>query len=316
MSLYQKYRPQTLEEMVGSTETVKAIRDHFAQAPDRISHAHILYGDSGCGKTTLARAISHSILGATDMTIREINTANNRGIDTIREIIENMRMLPLGGKAVVYIIDEAHGLSTDAKRTLLKPLEDTPAHVFFFLCTTNLNQLLKGDEGKAIGTRATQWKVGKLTPRQISRLVMSVAEKEKYETLDDELMDAIIEAADGSPRAALVALEKIMATTDRETQLKVLQSGIMEDPEMIDLCRALINRKPWGDIAAQLSRLKISAQDPEQTRRAVTGYMSAVLLKKYSSQAALCLEAFSENTYDNGFPGLVLAAIRSVVGES
>ena len=312
MSLYQSHRPATLDEVIGNDATVEGLRAHFAQEPTRVSHAHIIYGDSGCGKTTLARAVARSILGATDMTIHEINTADNRGIDTIREIIEQLKYPPIGGKSVVYIIDEAHGLSTDAKRALLKPLEDCPKRVFFFLCTTNLKQLLKGDEGKAINTRCTQWEVAPLTPRQVVKLVKGVAAAENYE-VDQELLEAIVAAADGSPRAALVALEKVMPITDREQQLAVLKGGLEEDPDTRELCQAILKRAPWGTIAGILAKLK-NTQDPETIRRAVTGYMTAVLLKKFDPTAALALEAFSENTYDNGFPAIVLASLRSQPG--
>lgn len=309
MSLYQEYRPQTLEDVLGNEATVNGLRTHFEQEPSRVSHAHIIYGDSGCGKTTLARAVARSILGANDMTIHEINTADNRGIDTIREIIEQMKYPPMGGKATVYIIDEAHGLSTDAKRALLKPLEECPKRVFFFLCTTNLKQLLKGDEGKAINTRCTQWEVAPLTPRQVVKLVRSTAAAENYE-LRDEVLDAIVEAANGSPRASLVALEKIMAITDLEQQLAVLKSGIEDDPDTRELCQAILKGAAWGEVAGILTRLK-NAQEPETIRRGVTGYMTAVLLKRFNPTAALALEAFSENTYDNGFPAIVLAALRA-----
>ena len=312
MSLYRDYRPKTLDEVIGNEATVDGLRKHFAQDPSRVSHAHIIYGDSGCGKTTLARAVAKSILGATDLSIHEINTADQRGIDTAREIIEGMRRPPIAGKALVYIIDEAHGLTQDAKRAFLKPLEDTPAYVYFFLCTTNLKQLLKGDEGKAVGTRCTQWEVSPLSPRQTVRLVSSVAQAEKYE-VPNEVMDAIVEASEGSPRAALVALEKIMPISDIEQQLAVLAKGLDDDPQTIELCQALIKRAPWTTIGGILARLK-GTEEPETIRRAVTGYMSAVLLKHFNAQAALCLEAFSENTYDNGFPALVLAAVRSVGG--
>lgn len=310
MSLYQNYRPKTLDEMVGNSSTIKGLVEHFNQPKARVSHAHIIHGSSGCGKTTLARAIARSILGANDLTIHEINSASNRGVDTAREIIEKMKLLPLGGGSVVYIIDEAHGMTTDAKRAFLKPLEDCPAHCYFFLCTTNLPQLLKGDEGKAIGTRCTQWKVEPLNSRQVGQLVDRVAKAEEYE-VDDELMAAIIDNADGSPRAALVALEKVMSIKDREDQLKVLEASLEDDPDIIDLCRLLVNSKAsWPQVADQLKQLKTS-QEPEAIRRCVLGFAQACLLKRYDPAVAQVLEAFEPATYDIGFPGIVLACARS-----
>lgn len=310
MSLYQAYRPTCLADMVGSESTIKGLTAHFKQEHSRISHAHIIHGASGCGKTTLARAIAKDVLGATDLTIHEINTASNRGIDTAREIIDQMKLLPLGGGAVVYIIDEAHGMTTDAKRSFLKPLEDCPDHCYFFLCTTNLPQLLKGDEGKAIGTRCTQWKVEPLNNRQVGKLVDRVATAEKYE-LDDELLSAIVNASNGSPRAALVALEKVMGIQDRGDQLKVLENPTEEDPDIIDLCRLLVGRgTTWAQVAEQLKLLK-GSQEPEAIRRCVLGFVQGCLLKRYDPAAARVLEAFEPATYDIGFPGITLACARS-----
>src|SRR5690606_15380302 len=76
------------------------------------------------------------------LSIREINSANNRGIETARQIIDQMRFMPAGGSTLVYIIDELHMATKDWQNAMLKPLEDTPAHVFFFLCTTNPEKLI------------------------------------------------------------------------------------------------------------------------------------------------------------------------------
>lgn len=304
MSLYQKHRPSTLDEMVGNELVIQGLISHFDQVPDRVSHAHIFYGDSGCGKTTLARAISKSILGATDLTIREINTADNRGIDTVREISDQMKFLPTMGKATIFVVDEAHGLTTDAKRALLKPLEEYPQHVYFFLCTTNLPMLLKGDEGKAIGTRCQQWQVLPLTPRNLFKLASRVAGAENEIVSDDVLM-ACAEAANGSPREVINKLEKIIPIKDAEQQLLILQSGISEDtPELRELCLALMHHQ-YSAGAKILAQMK--GQDAETIRRGVTGWMSACLLKKFDEQTAAVLQAFSRNTYDNGFNTLVLS---------
>lgn len=312
MSLYKEYRPRTLEDVLGNEDTVKAIRAHFGQEAKRVSHCHIISGPSGCGKTTLARIIATELLHAhPQFSIKEINFAENRGIDTAREIMEQMKGMPLQGKALVYILDEAHGMTTDAKRAFLKPTEETPPHVYFFFCTTNLAQFLKGDEGKAIGTRSTQWVVEPLTGRQLGGLVAKVAEKESYK-LDDDLLSRIVDAAEGSPRAALVALEKIMALDgDKKAQMKVLESGAVEEsPDTLELCRSLLARKPWQDVSKILKQMK-GKVDAESVRRAVLGYMSSTILNRADDHIAEIMDQFAINTYDTGFPGLVLAAWHS-----
>ena len=314
MSLYQKYRPKTLAEMVGNENTIQTMKEHFTQAdPSLISHCHIIYGSSGTGKTTIARAVATELLGA-DPTfgIHEVNTADNRGIDTARDIIDKMRGFPLKGKSMIFLIDESHGMTADAKRAFLKPTEDTPKHVYFFFCTTNLTQFLKGDEGKAIATRSTQWKMEPLNARQLGKLVLRTAEAEKFD-VDDKVLSAIVEVADGSPRAALVALEKVMGNPGNvEAQLKSLEGGMEEDPDTLAFCRAVCASRPnWKEIAPILKDMK-GKVDAETVRRGVLGYCTSIMLKNGSDRISRVMEAFAVNTYDTGFPGLVLAAYRSM----
>lgn len=310
MSLYKEYRPQHLDDVMGNTAVVQGLREHFSQDARRVSHVHLFSGPSGCGKTTLARIVATDILGADELSIHEINFAEMRGIDTAREVIERMKGLPLSGNATVFILDEAHGMTADAKRAFLKPLEDYPPHVYFFICTTNLDQLLKGDEGKAIGTRCTKWKVEPLTARALSALVSDVAAKENYE-VPPELLEAIVDSADGSPRDALVGLEAVMPIkNDLPAQLKLLEGGVSMNPDTKELCRLLVGGSGWTAVAPQLSVLK-GKVEPETLRRGILGYCQAVLLKKDNPHIEKVMEEFSVNTYDTGFPGITIAAWRA-----
>lgn len=314
MALNLDYRPKTLDEMVGNETIIKSVRNHFAQDPKRISHCHVLYGPSGCGKTTLARIIATELLGADEkFGIHENNTADNRGIDGVRGIIDSTKKLPLMGNASVYVIDEAQGLTPEAKGAFLKPTEEMPSYVYFFFCTTDVATFFKGDAGSALKTRCTPWKLEPLNARQLGRLVLRTADAENFDVAD-EVLSAIIEAAEGSPRLALKALEQVMACPgDIQGQLKLLETGVVENPDTLDLCRVVTAAKPsWSAIRDCLAKMK-GKVDAETARRSVLGYCSAIMLKSGGSDR-ICrvMEEFAVNTYDTGFPGLVLSAYRSL----
>jgi DNA polymerase-3 subunit gamma/tau len=239
------------------------------------------------------------------MDFKELNCSDFRGIDTIRDIARLMNLAPTGGKVRIWLLDEVHQLSKDGQNAALKMLEDTPSHVYFFLCTTDPQKLLK-----TIQTRCCEMPVRLLTHKELGLLIKRVMKREKKE-LSEEVVEEIITSAQGSARTTLVLLDKILNLKEEE-QIEAIQSKLAEENEAIELCRALIKKESWKKVAGILKNLKA---DPEAVRHSVLGYSRAVLLNKGDHRTYHVLSCFRDNFYDSKAAGLVAACFEAVYGE-
>lgn len=296
MSLYLKYRPQDLSDIIGNDQTVEMLED-MLDHPDRCPHAFLLHGPKGCGKTTLARIISKR-LGVMGVDFKEMDTADFRGIEVVREMRKQANYKPLEGPRRVWLLDEVHKMTNDAQNALLKILEDTPKHVYFILCTTDPQKLLP-----TVRDRCSSFNVHPLSPKQAKTLLKRVV-KAEGEMLKKSVYAQIIEDSQGHPRAALQILDQVLRVSP-ENRMKVAKKTAEEQSQSIELCRALISRAPWSKVSTILTQLK--EQDPESIRRHVLGYAQAVLLKSDNEIAGLIMEEFLDNFYDTGYAGLVFA---------
>lgn len=296
MSLYLKYRPTDLTQIKGNSDVISTLEGMLGDR-HTLPHSFLLHGGTGCGKTTIARIIA-SRLECSDMDLMEVNTADFRGIDTIRELIKNSQFMPIKGDVKVWIVDECHKLTNDAQNALLKVLEDTPPHVYFILCTTDPQKLLPTIKG-----RCQQFQLKTLSETEMYSLLRRIVRDEKQE-LQKEIYDQIIQDSLGHPRNALQILEQVLnAPADR--RLEIARQTAERQSQTIELCRALLNKGGWKQISTILEGLK--DQEPEGIRRAVLGYCQAVLLKSDNTRAGLIMEEFISPFYDSGFPQLVFA---------
>lgn len=295
MGLYLKYRPNALTEIEGNREIVITLRGMFKK--NEIPHSMLFHGPTGCGKTTLARIVAKE-LGCAENNLIEIDTAQFRGIDTVRDLRKNIQYTPLGGGIRVYIIDEVHKMTGDAQNAFLKILEDTPNHIYFILCTTDPQSLLPTIKG-----RCSQFQVQLLSDEDMKCLLTKIAELEN-DSIEDEIIEQITQDSQGHPRNALQILEQVLSTP-KKRRLTIAQQAAIEQSESIALCRALMKKQSWNEVKKILQGLK--GQDAEGIRRVVIGYASSVLLNTDNAVAGLILEAFQEPTYNMGFPGIVLA---------
>ena len=302
MGLYQKYRPDSLDAVVGNVGMKTALQTLIERG--EFPHACLFTGPTGCGKTTMARIVANS-LGSKGGDLREIDSADFRGIDTVRELRKNSQYAPLEGSCRVWIIDECHKMTNDAQSALLKILEDTPPHVYFILCTTDPQKLLPTIKG-----RCSQYQVELLSEEQVIQ-VLRRAVKGEGERLTKQVYLQIAEDSLGHARNALQILEQVLSV-DEELRAEVAKRSAEQQSQTIELCRALIGKRGWKEVASILTGLK--DQEAESIRRAVLGYCQAILLKKKDDNVAGVMESFIDNFYDSGFPGLTFACYSAVNG--
>lgn len=302
MPLYHKYRPSTFDEVVGNVEVVTALKADISK--DNHPHAFLLHGPTGCGKTTLGRIIAKELDCAED-DFREIDSADFRGIDTIREVRRQSQYQPIAGKCRVWLLDEVHKMTNDAQSALLKALEDTPSHVYYILATTDPQKLIATIKG-----RCSQYQVKQLTDSEMVSLLRMVVKAEGAK-LTKEIYEQIVQDSQGHPRNALQILDQVISVP-MEMRLEVAKRAAEVQSDAIELCRALMQKAAWKKVAGILTKLK--DQDPESIRRLVLSYCNSILLKGENMQAGLVMEQFIEPFYNTGFPGLTFACFSIVCG--
>lgn len=263
--LARKYRPQRFSEVVGQPHVVKTLIN--ALKLGKLTHALLFSGIKGTGKTTIARIVAKALncLNLQDgyepcnecqncqeinkgifVDVLEIDAASNRGIDQVRELIENLKYAPAKGRAKVYIIDEAHMLTKEAANALLKSLEEPPPHVYFILATTEPNRL-----PPTILSRCQRYDFRRLDLKRVVNFLKYVCERENYE-IEPSALELIAREAQGSLRDALSLLDQAMAygvktKEDVQTSLGWHEESLVEEIVQIllerDLKKALMLSK-------------------------------------------------------------------------
>jgi DNA polymerase-3 subunit gamma/tau len=219
----RKYRPQTFDDVVGQHLVTDTLKN--AIQTDRVAHGYIFSGARGVGKTTTARILAKAlncsagptvtpdgicpscveIAAGNSVDVQEIDAASNRGIDEIRELRESVRYLPARDRYKIFIIDEAHMLTTEAFNALLKTLEEPPPRSLFILATTEGHKL-----PPTIQSRCQHFAFRLLDYTEIYDRLRCVAEEEKI-AAEEGALSALAQAAEGSLRDALSLLDQVIA---------------------------------------------------------------------------------------------------------
>lgn len=285
--LHTKYRPTKLEDVLGQTHAMTSLARVVTK---RTSRAFTLTGPSGVGKTTVGRIIA-AMVGCDKGNIIEIDAATNSGIDEMRAITENIHLAAIGGSSTrVYIVDEAHGLSKPAWNSLLKVLEEPPAHVWWVLCTTEETKI-----PATIRTRCNSYALRPVPGDDIYELLKKVWKAEQLEC-PKEVLRLLAQRAMGSVRQALSWLSQCAGCKDRKEAADLLAVA-NDETEAIELCRALIRgERSWGRLMKLVEPL--AEQNGEGTRLMVVGYFTKVLRGTKDTNTAgrllTVLDAFSD----------------------
>jgi len=292
MGLYQKHRPSKLSDVVGNDSTKKQL-EVALKSKEGLPHAMLFYGPRGCGKTTLGRIVAN-MLGCSKTDFQELDAADFRGIDSMRSIRRKVHYRPMEGPVRVWLLDEVHAVTNEGQDAILKVLEDTPAHVYFILCTTNPEKLKP-----TIRSRVAQFPVQELDEKELLQVLKRVCVLEEMRPSMD-LLKHIASSSMGASRDALVVLEQVI-NLDPEEQMASVERLVGEAAAVNELCQLLLKNASWKQLAGVVEKIK---DDPETVRRSVLGYMSVVLRRSGNGRAYSIMENFSANYYDLGKAGL------------
>ena len=304
--LYKTHRPTTFDEIVGQDAAVSVLTKMVEK--NRVPHAILFSGPSGCGKTTLAYILSAAIDCHPDE-FEVIDSGQFKGIDSARELRERLYYSARRGKIRVFLIDEAHQMTSPQCDAMLKVMEDTPKHVYIWLATTDPDKLKK-----ALRTRCTPIEVSSIPPEDMAKKVLwPICVKEERNT--DEIKLVLLHIANhcgGSARAALVQLDAVWDLESPEVQLEALKKMTVDDEKVENLVKMLLAKAQWMKVGPALNNLD---GEPESIRWGVLGYCSAGArgwLCMNPTQVKRCAEimvCFEKNYYDSKAAGLTLSCM-------
>ncbi len=241
LALYRRYRPETFAEVIGQDHVTEPLR--AALANNRVNHAYLFSGPRGCGKTTSARILARSLNcelapvadpcgecrscvdlargGPGSIDVIEIDAASHGGVDDARDLREKAFFAPVASKYKVYIIDEAHMVTTQGFNALLKLVEEPPPHLRFIFATTEPEKVLP-----TIRSRTHHYPFRLIPPRLLSSYLSELCEKEGV-TIEPAALPLVVRAGAGSARDTLSVLDQLMGGAGPAGVTHALATGLL-----------------------------------------------------------------------------------------